>query len=120
MKPISASCIDMAPRKDDVEDTMAAFSELIANLGWEPISVIPIRDPYTDGLAYVTVDQTPGPDRAFAVDKQTGVEATLSECDGIWQLELRMAWRELPTAPRPLAEAFAEPLREVIRRLRNR
>jgi hypothetical protein len=107
-------------RKDDVDDTMAAFSEMIGDLGWEPISVIPVRHPNDDTkLLFVTTDQTPGPDTAFAVDKKTGVEAMLSETDGVWQLELRMAWRDLPTKPRPLAEQFAERLREVIQRLRR-
>ncbi len=70
--------------KDDVEDTMAAFSELIGNLGRFPTSVSPFdrwtpKDDDVTGILYVTVDQAPGPDRAFAVDKQTGIEATLSD-----------------------------------------
>ena len=67
-------------RKDDVDDTMAAFSEMIAQRGWEPMTAIPIKR--DSRLLYVTMDTPPTPDLAFAVDKTTGVEATLSESNG--------------------------------------
>jgi hypothetical protein len=39
------------------------------------------------GLLYATTDATPEADVAYAVDEQTGIEATLSEFEGVWKLE---------------------------------